>query len=853
MSDANPAGNGSLPTPGPGGGQATDGQAPDRQAPGRQDPDRRASSYDPRAIEYARQRAWDSREAFRTPLLKATQSGVYIKASAPFTSGNVHIGHVRSYAIGDAYARFQRARGEPVLFAFGFDAFGLPAELGAIANGESPAEWVARCAEHMTGQLRRLGFSFDWERTFMSSDPIMYRWSQWLFLTLLDAGLIYHGSGSVDWCDTCQTTLATIQVEDGTCWRCHNPVRLIQRAQWYLRISAYLEENDRRTGELQKWDETSLASQRFVLGRADGVELQARAADGRELTVFTPHAEGIAQARFVLISPKHPEVERWSAEAAVGEQLEEMRLGGWERSSRGAEAVALVDTGCTVSISEGGPSLPLLISPAVDERFGATAVLGIPGCDRTDELIAERLGIPLVEQEKGKEEGGVGVEVDTGPSESGSPVAAAETEAGKPGGALPAATEAGPDGTPPAGTAAGRAGEARPARSAAQGPGGARPAVRYKAGDFSISRQRAWGTPIPIVYCEDCGTVPIPREQLPVELPRDLKPTGAGNPLAEREEFVNTACPRCGGPARRETDTLDCHFDALWLWIPACVPASERERPLEEILALEDLRAWLPSERLVAGSDSGNFMFDQRITTKALRDIGPLAFLADGEPFAGALMHEMVIRDGRKMSKHLGNVVDPDELVESFGADTVRMAVLWAARPQKSLNWSDSAVQFCQRFLHSLWLYSRTRIAQRVEDSGDLDPRRTEHLRRRLEKWCDIAVEKITEELAELEMHSAVRNAIRLLDRIKDYEKRVLKHSGALCREDHEALLDALGLMARVITPFAPHVGEELWESSGLGEPGVDPPWPRTGEWSRQPPVAAVSRAEAMPVAGSEE
>jgi leucyl-tRNA synthetase len=699
------------------------------------------------------------------------EKGVYIKASAPFTSGNVHIGHVRSYAIGDAYARFQRARGEPVLFAFGFDAFGLPAELGAIANGESPATWVARCAEHMTGQLRRLGFSFNWERTFMSSDAVMYRWSQWLFLTLLEAGLIYHGSGSVDWCDTCQTTLATIQVENGECWRCHNPVRLIQRPQWYLRISAYLEENDRRLEELQKWDETSLASQRFVLGRADGVEIEASAADGRELTVFTPHADGLDLARFVLMSPKHPEVERWVTDPAVGEQLEQMRLGGWERSSRGAEATALVDSGSTLSLP-GGPPLPLFISPVVDERFGATAVLGVPQLDRTDELIAERLRLE-------------------GPALS---------------------------------------------NPSNQNPDGARPAVRYKAGDFSISRQRSWGTPIPIVYCEGCGTVPIPKEQLPVELPLDLKPTGEGNPLAEREDFVNTTCPRCGGPARRETDTLDCHFDALWLWIPACVPAAERERPLEEILALQELRTWLPSERLVAGSDSGNFMFDQRITTKALRDIGPLAFLADGEPFAGALMHEMVIRDGRKMSKHLGNVVDPDELVEAFGADTVRMAVLWAGRPQKSLNWSDSAVQFCHRFLHNLWQYSQSRFAQSVEDSTELDPARTEHLRKRLEKWCEIAVGKITEELAKLEMHSAVRNVIRLLDRIKDFESRVIKHSGALCREDHEALREALGLIARVLIPFAPHIGEELWLTSGLGEPGVDPSWPRAREPERVSP-----------------
>jgi leucyl-tRNA synthetase len=760
--------------------------------------DETSGEYDARAIEERWQRQWRERDAFRTPRLSAEQSGVYIKASAPFTSGNVHIGHVRSYAIGDAYARFQRARGEPVLFAFGFDAFGLPAELGAIANGESPSEWVTRCAEHMTGQLRRLGFSFDWERTFMSSDAVMYRWSQWLFLTLLEAGLIYQGSGSVDWCDTCQTTLATIQVENGTCWRCHNPVRLIQRAQWYLRVSAYVEENDRRLAELQKWDETSLASQRFVLGRVDGVELEASAQDGGELTVFTPHDEGPERARFVLMSPKHPEVERWAAGAGVREQLEEMRLGGWERSSRAAETIALVDTGHVLSLPGEERALPLLISPVVDERFGATAVLGVPGLDRTDALIAQRID---------------GIELD------------AELD-----GALPAAEDASA-GEEPTGDETASAGASTTAVVEAVQPArriaGARAAVRYRANDFSISRQRAWGTPIPIVYCERCGTVPLAREQLPVLLPLDLKPTGEGNPLAEREDFVRTTCPTCGGEAKRETDTLDCHFDALWLWIPACVPAQEREESLERILALEDLRGWLPSERLVAGSDSGNFMFDQRITTKALRDIGPLAFLEQGEPFAGALMHEMVIREGRKMSKHLGNVVDPDELVETFGADTVRLAVLWAARPQKSLNWSDSAVQYCNRFLHSLWRYAQARLAMVVEDSTELDPYSTEFLRKRLEKWCEIAVEKITEELASLEMHKAVRNVIRLLDRIKDFEKKVLARSGALCREDHEALLEALALLATVLAPFAPHFAQELLRSCGREVPEADPPWPR--------------------------
>ncbi len=810
--------------------------------------------YDARAIEERRQQAWRDGEAFRTPRLSAEQSGIYIKASAPFTSGNVHIGHVRSYAIGDAYARFQRARGEPVLFAFGFDAFGLPAELGAIANGESPSEWVTRCAEHMTGQLRRLGFSFDWERTFMSSDAVMYRWSQWLFLTLLEADLIYHGTGTVDWCDTCQTTLATIQVEDGRCWRCHNPVRLIQRPQWYLRVSAYVEENDRRLAELEKWDETSLASQRFVLGRVDGVELQASAEDGRELTVFTPYAEGLELARFVLMSPKHPEVERWADGAAAQEQLEAMRLGGWERSSRAAETIALVDTGHTVSLPGGAVRLPVAISPVVDERFGATAVLGVPELDRTDAVIAQRLPGALADAAAGdaapdaaagtldrpaRTLDGSAMALDRPARTLDGPATALDRPARTldgPATALdrPARTLDGPDvalNGPAAVDAAGVATTVA-ARETALRITGARAAIRYRANDFSISRQRAWGTPIPIVYCERCGTVPVPREQLPVLLPLDLKPTGAGNPLAEREDFVRTTCPGCGGEGRRETDTLDCHFDALWLWIPACVPAHEREQPLERIFELADLRAWLPSERLVAGSDSGNFMFDQRITTKALRDIGPLAFLEQGEPFAGALMHEMVIRDGRKMSKHLGNVVDPDELIESFGADTVRLAVLWAGRPQKSLNWSDSAVQYCHRFLHSLWKYAHARFAMVVEDSAELDPESTEFLRRRLEKWCDIGVAKITEELADLEMHKAVRNVIRLLDRIKDFESRVVKRSGALCREDHEALLDALVLMARVLDPFAPHIAQELLLSCGRGEPEGDPVWPRVGESS---------------------
>jgi leucyl-tRNA synthetase len=731
-----------------------------------------AASYDPQAIEAERQRAWAASEAFKTPAPGEERPRRYVKPSAPFTSGNIHIGHVRSYSIGDAYARFWRARGEDVLFAFGFDSFGLPAELGAIAGGVSPSDWVARCAEHMTAQLRRLGFSFDWERAFMSSDAVMYRWSQWLFLTLLEAGLVYRGTGTVDWCDTCQTTLATIQVENGECWRCHNPVRLIQRPQWYLKISEFVRENDERLAELAAsgtWDENALGSQRFVIGRVDGVELDLAGADGEPLTVFTPYPDALGCERFVAVSPRHPQVELWAADdGELQERLEELRAGGLERAAREAETMPLVQTGRTLRSPSGGDTLPVIVTPTVDGRYGATAVLGVPERDRTDAVIAERLfgaadGL-----------GGLG-----GESAAASPAA------------------------------------------------GARTAMRYKANDFTISRQRSWGTPIPIVYCERCGAVPLPREQLPVLLPLELKPTGEGNPLAEREDFVNATCPSCGGAARRETDTLDCHFDALWLWVPVCVPPAERERALEEVLALEDLRAWLPCERVVAGSDSGNFVFDQRTVTKALRDIGPLAFLTDGEPFAGCLFHEMVIADGRKMSKHLGNVVDPDELVAAHGADTVRLAVLYAAAPQRSLNWSDSAVQRCRRFLRQLWDYTHAQLAacQEPEAESEMGADKTEHLRRRLEQWCDTAVEKITDDMVELQMHSAVRNAMRLFDRIRDYEKRVLAKRGSLCSEDREALLAALRLLARVLVPFVPHVAERLLlDASPDGE--IDTAWP---------------------------
>jgi leucyl-tRNA synthetase len=721
------------------------------------------AKYDASAVEAARQAAWDARDAFAAPPAREGARSVYIKPSSPFTSGKLHMGHVRDYSIGDAYARFRRARGDDVLFGFGFDAFGLPAEMAAIERKIPPAEWVESCGERMLEQMRRLGYSFNYERVFYSSDESQYRWSQWLFITLLEAGLIYRDDATVDWCDHCRTTLAALQVEDGRCWRCHNEVRLIRRPTWFLRITPYLEENDARLAELEAagdWDEISLSTQRYILGRSDGVEVDLAGPGGEPLVAFTPHGDAATAASFVLVSPRHPEVERWAADPAVAARLDELRSGGWERSARDAASVPLVDTGASATAPWGGDELPLVVSPLVDARYGPTAALGIPAVDEADAALAarvERLG-----------------EAPDGPGD--------------------------------------------PAPEA-------RPTVRYRAADFSISRQRFWGTPIPIIHCGDCGPVPVPESDLPVVLPRDVEPTGEGNPLAEMPEFAEVECPRCGAPARREADTLDCHFDALWLWVPSAVPPEARAK---EMFTHPELQRWLPSERLVAGADSGGFVFDQRVVTKALRDIGPFAFMTAGEPFSGCLFHEMVIADGRKMSKHLGNVVDPDELVERYGADTVRLAVLYAAGPAKTLNWNDGALRFAARFLHNVWSYTHERLARLEGAPEDAEAAAdTEFMRERLRKWCDNGLSRISEDLEQLQMHKAVRNVTRLFERVQDFEKRVVKRRGQLSRADAEAQLAALALLARTLAPFAPHIAEELLLATGEEDgPALPGPWP---------------------------
>ncbi|HEX4805559.1 MAG TPA: class I tRNA ligase family protein [Conexibacter sp.] len=714
--------------------------------------------YVPASIEERWQRAWQEAEAFRTPTDGPRERAAYIFSACPFTSGSAHMGHIRSYSISDAYARYLRSSGHDVLFSIGFDAFGLPSEIGAIKNELTPQEWVEQCRARMHAQFDRLGYSFDWEREWVTSYPALYKWTQWLFLLLLRRGLVYHAEGQVDWCDNCRTVLASLQVEDGACWRCHEPVRLVRRSQWYLGVSDYLPENERGIELLTGWNPAGVAAQRTMLGRVDGVELDASTLDGVPLTVFTPYKDAIDKAEFVMMSPSHPQIDQWAVDDEIKAQLERVRRAGVQRDDRSAEAAPLIQTGRALAIAGFAKPLPVVITPAVDDRFGHTAVLGIPSADKVDARLAPRVRAAAA----------LGWKLPSG----------------------------------------------RPKL---------RDAARYRARDFPISRQRAWGAPIPLVHCDRCGTVPVPEDQLPVRLPDDLRPTGEGNVLAEREDFIACTCPQCGAPARRETDTLDCHVDGLWQWLPFSVPAAERESAM---FTSEELRRWLPVHIVIWGADGGGSMFDQRMTAKVLRDADVLPHLAEGEPHARVLMHEMVHLDGRKMSKHLGNVVDPDALLERVGADTVRLAVLYAAAPTNILTWTDQALQYCHKWLHNFWEYALPRlegagaVAEPDPDEGAVK------LRKRLDNWHEVAVRRITENMEGLETHRAARNVMTLVERVRDFERRVLRLQDSLTPSDQAALQRALLDAVVMLAPLAPHIAEELWSAAGQEGLVCNAAWP---------------------------
>jgi leucyl-tRNA synthetase len=695
--------------------------------------------YDPARLEAARQHRWKRQNAFATPAASCSKKSTYVYACTPFTTGKAHMGHVRSYTLADVCARRARSLGHAVLWAMGFDAFGLPNELAATERSVPPDEWVRRCQEHMTTQFDRLGLSVDWSRCFVTSSPEYYRWTQWVFLRLLERKLAYRAEGIEHWCSTCDAVLATMQVTDeGCCWRCGSEVELTCVAQWYLRILPYADELERNLSALGGWDDAVLTYQRNMLAPTVGVEFTIPMAAGRPLVVFAPKEEAIADAAFIAVSPNHPDLAHIISTSRTNLDLDMQRLRSLRRQERSARLLPVAKTSVAVTINGFRRPLPVVVTPIVDMRFGGGAYLGTPICDKQDAAIASQCGLS------------VPLDATVGQVET-------------------------------------------------------RPAKRYKLRDNSISRQRSWGAPVPVVHCPNCGQVPVPDESLPVSLPQ-VPGAGAPTPLAAHPTFSDCKCPHCHGDARRDTDTLDVHMDSIWMLIPFCVPSSARAT---QMFTHADLERWLPVAQVVCGADQVGWWINDRLCFKALCDSGYLPFLKNREPVVNILTHEMVLAGGRKMSKSLGNAVDPDDLLREFGADVLRLTVL-KVNPRKAFNWSTEALIENRQFLTDLWDFVHVQGCTYAKRESGHETGTASH-RRKLARWTQTARRKIESAYERQDFHLVLRELKVLFGAISQFAKQ-RNAEGVLAAPDAAAMRSAIAELLDELEPLAPHICEELKE-----------------------------------------
>jgi len=746
--------------------------------------------YDPRALEAKWQRRWEETHAFAARVEPGAPA-CYVLEMFPYPSGRIHMGHVRNYSIGDVIARQRRMAGYRVLHPMGWDAFGLPAENAAIQHGVHPARWTADNIDHMRRQLRRLGFSYDWERELATCDPRYYRWEQLFFLRMLERGLAYKRRSVVNWCARCATVLANEQVVDGRCWRCDGPVTERELEQWFLRITAYAEELLRDLDRLSGWPERVVTMQRNWIGRSAGAEIRFPL-DGRsgDLAVFTTRPDTLFGVTFMSLAPEHPLVPELVAATPAAQEIAAFaaRARATSRAERsaGKEGIA---TGAFCRHPLTGARLPIYVANFVLMEYGTGAVMAVPAHDQRDFELAHAYGLP--------------VRVVVQPEGERLDPAAMDAAWEGPGRLVDSGEFTGLESEP--------AKERIAAALAARGQGG--PTVSYRLRDWGISRQRYWGAPIPVVYCERDGTVPVPERELPVVLPEDVALTGTGgSPLAAHAAFVHVTCPRCGGPARRETDTMDTFVESSWYFARYCSPRSD-----DVPFAPAEVDYWLGSggvERYIGGIEHAVLhLLYARFFTKALRDLG---FLALDEPFRDLLTQGMVIKDGAKMSKSKGNVVDPDYLIERYGADTARLFCLFQAPPEKDLDWSDQGVEGMHRFLNRLWRLVHA-LAPRLAAPGTPLPAHPAPVDRELHRRAHETIRRVTDDVAErLHFNTAVAAVMELVNALAD----------AAASASPAVLREAVDTTLVLLAPFVPHIASELWEAVGHARPLDAEPWP---------------------------
>ena len=736
--------------------------------------------YDPEAIERKWQDFWDENRLYRVSE-KDPGEKYYVLEMFPYPSGRIHMGHVRNYTIGDVVSRFKRARGFNVLHPIGWDAFGLPAENAAIQNSTHPAAWTRSNIEQMKKQLARLGFSYDWSREIATCDAEYYRWEQWFFTKLHERGLAYRKTSQVNWDPVDQTVLANEQVVDGRGWRSGAVVEKKEIPQWFLRVSDYSEELLSELDGMEGWPEAVKTMQRNWIGKSRGVEADFRVDGGEEvLRIFTTRPDTIMGATYLALAPEHP-VARRAAEK--NREVADFAARCSKTSVSEAEIETMEKSGVPLGMNAvhpiSGEKIPVWTANFVLMSYGTGAVMSVPAHDQRDWEFAKKYGLPI-RQVIFPEDGS---DADVG--------AGAFAEKGTLGAS---------------GELSGLGSEEAFARTAKlleeRGAGGAR--TNYRLRDWGISRQRYWGAPIPIVHCERCGEVAVPEKDLPVELPLDIEIEGDRIPsLRGIESFAQTECPECGAEARRETDTMDTFVESSWYFLRYASPGFERGMFDEKSAAY-----WLPVDQYIGGVEHAILhLLYSRFFTKALRDTGVLAL---DEPFTNLLTQGMVVKDGAKMSKSLGNTVDPDDMIRRYGADTVRMFMLFAAPAEKDLEWSERGVKGMYRFLARVWRFAAEFASggEKTRDGGDGEESA------RLEKSLHLTVKKVTGDIESFKFNTAISAVMELFN-----ETAACKNAS---RETVERCLTAA---ARLLYPMAPHFAEELWESLGGSASLVGEKW----------------------------
>jgi leucyl-tRNA synthetase len=719
----------------------------------------RTERYDPATIEAKWREEWVRSGLHETPD-DSDRKNFYFLTMFPYPSGEVHIGHWYAYTPADAAARFLRMRGHNVLFPMGFDAFGLPAENAAIKRKMHPAIWTEKNMAHMREQFQKMGAAIDWRREVVTCYPDYYRWNQWIFLKFLEQGLAYRGKAPVNWCPKDQTVLANEQVIAGKCERCGTPVVKRELEQWFFRITKYADELLRFDG--LEWPERVRVMQTNWIGRSEGAEISfpVEGHAGHEIRFFTTRPDTIYGATFMVLAPEHELVERITAP----ERREEVRAYAErarntdeiERTTAEREKTG-VFTGAYATNVFSGERIPIWIADYVLATYGTGAIMAVPAHDERDFAFAKKFGLPIREviSVDGTEHGllpeayvGEGVMVRSG-AYTGTP-----SEAGK----TAVAEEAGK-----------------------RGIGG--PAVTYRLRDWLISRQRYWGTPIPIVYCETDGAVPVPYEQLPVVLPRDAAfNTEGGNPLAKVESFVKTTCPKCGKPARRETDTMDTFMDSSWYMYRYVDPKIGTAFMNKDVA-----RKWLPVDQYTGGIEHAILhLLYMRFVCKGLRDLGELWF---DEPALRLQNQGMIIFGGTKMSKSRGNVKSPDDYTERYGADTLRLFVMFLGPWTQGADWDSAGIDGCHRFLRRVW------------DLGIAPPATGGERDRDVDRVVHHTIERVAKDLEHYSFNTAVAAMMEL--------------SNVLMKASGPSRDDGISALVLLLAPFAPYISEELWHRRG--------------------------------------